>query len=176
MQVQVLTGTPAEIAEFLRLTESDKADSEAADVLVSGSAMSSAEVAAFVEERGRGVDTNARVLDYVERVRALGSVEIVTGTSARTKDGLTDYLMIRDDGVRRYGAVAYVKPANGGLTLRLTKEDVADVDPVRIKLRDVRPGHQYVVNCPLRDGETVRFAVDLTIRALAKVRRSDGDA
>ncbi len=49
-----------------------------------------------------------------------------------TKDGLTDYLMIRDDGVRRYGAVAYVKPANGELTLRLTKEDVADVDPTAL--------------------------------------------
>ncbi|MFB8209250.1 hypothetical protein [Streptomyces sp. NPDC056010] len=84
--------------------------------------------------------------------------------------------MIRDDGVRRYGAVAHVKPANGGLTLRLTKEDVADVDPVHVKLRDVRPGHQYVVNCPLRDAETVRFAVDLTIRALRKVRRADDEA
>ncbi|PZT72940.1 hypothetical protein DNK56_03890 [Streptomyces sp. AC1-42W] len=84
--------------------------------------------------------------------------------------------MIRDDGVRRYGAAAYVKPANGGLTLRLTKEDVADADPVRIKLRDVRPGHQYVVNCPLRDTETVRFAVDLTIRALRKVRGTDDAA
>ncbi|WP_326737067.1 hypothetical protein [Streptomyces sp. NBC_01022] len=176
MQVQVLTGTPAEIAEFLRLTEGDKTDSEADDLVVSGNAMSPGAVATFVEERGRGADTNARVLDYLERVRALGSVEIVTGTSARTKDGLTDYLMIRDDGIRRYGAVAYVKPANGGLTLRLTKDDVADVDPVRIKLRDVRPGHQYVVNCPLRDVETVRFAVELTIRALDKVRGSDSEA
>jgi hypothetical protein len=176
MRVQVLTGTPAEIAEFLQLTESDKADNETPDPVVSGNAMSSAEVNVFVEERGRSADTNARVLDYLKRVRALGSVEIVTGTSSRTKDGLTDYLMIRDDGVRRYGAVAYVKPANGGLTLRLTKEDVADVDPARIKLRDVRPGHQYVVNCPLRDADTVRFAVDLTIRALRKVRGSDDEA
>lgn len=42
--------------------------------------MSSAEVTVFVAERGRGADTDARVLDYLERVRALGSVEIMTGT------------------------------------------------------------------------------------------------
>ncbi|MFE6496299.1 hypothetical protein [Streptomyces sp. NPDC057748] len=175
VKVQILDGTPAEIAEFLRLTEgeSGKGDADAPEVLVSGSHMESrAEVAVFVEERGRSADTNTRVLDYVEKVRGLG-VEIVAGTSARTKDGLTDYLMIRDSGVRRFGAVAYVKPANGGLTLRLTENDVADIDLARIKLRDVRPGHKYVVNCPLRDDAAVQFAVDLTMRALDKVRGGD---
>ncbi|WEH40663.1 hypothetical protein [Streptomyces sp. AM 2-1-1] len=169
--MRILEGTPAEIAEFLRLTdqaaEGDVA--ETADVLAASGGMDEASVQAFIDQRGRTDAGKARVRKYFEKLGRTG-VEIVTGQSARTKDGHTDYLMVRDDGPRRFGAVAYVKPANSGLTLRLTREDVADVDPDHIQFRDVRAGHQYVVNCPLTSDEAIDWAVELTLRALAKVR------
>jgi hypothetical protein len=70
------------------------------------------------------------------------------------------------------GAVVYLKPSNGGLTLRLRPDDVMDISDDRISLRDVRPADQYAVNCPLRDNQAVDLAVHLTARALAKVRGS----
>ncbi|UWW96406.1 hypothetical protein GO605_35980 [Streptomyces murinus] len=79
--------------------------------------------------------------------------------------------MVRDAGIRRFGAVAYVKATNGGLTLRLTREDVVDVDDRAISFRNVRAGHQYVVNCPLRDEAAVQVALTLVQLALAKVRQ-----
>ncbi|GGY77234.1 hypothetical protein [Streptomyces anulatus] len=172
--MRYLEGTPEEIAEFLRLTGTaadsgsvETAAEETADVLVSSTNMDEMEVSIFINDRGRTDEGKARVKQYLDRLRG---VEIVTGRSTRTKDGQTDYLMVRDDGVRRYGAVAYVKPANCGLTLRLTREDVADLATDFIQFRDVKEGHKYVVNCPLISDEAVEWAVQLTHRALVKVR------
>jgi len=73
-------------------------------------------------------------------------------------------------GPKKFGAVVYVKPGNGGLTLRLRPDDVDDLDDKRIRLRNVAPTQPYAVNCPLNDNEAVDLAVDLTERALRKVR------
>ncbi|MFF9251768.1 hypothetical protein [Streptomyces globisporus] len=179
MELRILNGTPEEIAEFLRLTsggtESDhaEADAGAGDVLASSTSMESMEAAAFIHERGRTAEGKARVQRYIDQIYELGGVEIVTGRSIRTKDGQTDYLMVRDGGVRRFGAVAYVKPANSGLTLRLTREDVADLSTDCIQFREVKEGHKYVVNCPLTSDEAVEWATQLTLRALKKVRDAD---
>ncbi|MFD3410572.1 hypothetical protein [Streptomyces cyaneofuscatus] len=169
--MRILEGTPEEIAKFLRLTGEGNDDEtpETADVLASSTGMSGMDVAIFIDQRGRTPEGKERVKQYLDQ---LGGVEIVTGQSARTKDGQTDYLMVRDDGKRRFGAVAYVKPANSGLTLRLTREDVADLATDYIQFRDVKAGHQYVVNCPLTSDEAVKWAVQLTHRALAKVREA----
>ncbi|MGY3681954.1 hypothetical protein [Streptomyces sp. TE33382] len=164
--MRVLEGTPEEIAAFLRLTR-EVSGEETADVLASSTGMSGMEVALFIDGRGRTAEGKERVKRYLDQ---LGDVEIVTGQSARTKDGQTDYLMVRDNGKRRFGAVAYVKPANSGLTLRLTRDDVADIATECIHFRDVKDGHQYVVNCPLTSDEAVNWAVQLTQRALEKVR------
>ncbi|WP_327710058.1 hypothetical protein OG912_16920 [Streptomyces sp. NBC_00464] len=179
MKYTHLEGPPEEIAEFLRLTEkgggqstenSAASESEMADTPVSGTDMDTFEIELYVESRERSADTSRGVLAYLKAVRELGRIEIVTGTSVRTKDGQTDYLMVRDAGQRRYGAVAYVKPANGGLTLRLNRDDVADISTDCIHFRDVREGHKYVVNCPLTSDEAIKWAVELTRRALRKVR------
>ena len=79
-------------------------------------------------------------------------------------------LMVRDAGARRFGAVAYVRPANSGLTLRLRADDVADIDSDRIHLREVKKTQKYAVNCPLHDAAAVDLAVQLTERALKLVR------
>ncbi|MEV0750485.1 hypothetical protein AB0I75_35665 [Streptomyces sp. NPDC050273] len=166
--MRYLEGTPAEIAEFLRLTGKDTED-ETAEVLASSPSMEGLEVEVFIEERGRTAEGKQRVRDYLHQ---LAGLEIVTGQSVRTKDGQTDYLMVRDTGKRRYGAIAYVKPANSGLTLRLTREDVADLTTDCIQFRDVKEGHKYVVNVPLTSDEAVKWAVQLTYRALSKVREA----
>jgi hypothetical protein len=58
-----------------------------------------------------------------------------------------------------------------GPTLRLTKDDVADLTDPRIKPRNVKPGNGYQIKCPVTTAGAVDLAVELTLRALAKVHR-----
>ncbi|MFB7948957.1 hypothetical protein ACFC6L_29040 [Kitasatospora phosalacinea] len=173
--MRLLQGTPEEIASFLKLMGEEGA--EPFDDAVAGAAADAVAepttwpgIEALVRGRARSEEIAERVLAYLKGVLEIGGVEIEAGTSERTRDGLSDYVMVRDAGLRRFGAVAYVKAINAGLTLRLVPQDVADVDDPRIELRDVKAGHKYVVNCPLRDEETLDLALQLTRRALAKVR------
>jgi hypothetical protein len=112
------------------------------------------------------------VLKFIYRSADLGTI-VESGASERSKDGLTDYLMVRDDGPRRFGAVAYVKPSNGGLTLRLRPEDVNDITNERIKPRDVAASQKYAINCPLVDEAAIDLAIELTQRALELVRTKE---
>ncbi len=123
----------------------------------------------FVYERARDGGTARRVLEYLERVLELGTY-IEVGSSERTADGYTNYLMVRDDRPRRFGAVAYVRPGSGGLTLRLRPEDVEDIEDEHVFERDVAARQQYAIICPLSDSDAVELALTLTQRALAKVR------
>lgn len=123
----------------------------------------------FVYTRARDAATTRRVLSFLGRVLEQDTL-IEIGLSDRTHDGYTHYLMVRDDGPRRFGAVVRLKPANGGLTLRLFPEDVADVTDERAKLRRVAASDPYAVTCRLVDDEAVELALKLTSRALAKVR------
>ena len=66
--------------------------------------------------------------------------------------------------------MAYVNAKNGGLTLRLTRDDMADVSD-RVKLRHLDPRNVHQVNCPVTTPEAIDLAVKLTQRALDKVRR-----
>ncbi|GLW73750.1 hypothetical protein Kpho02_60480 [Kitasatospora phosalacinea] len=172
--MRLLQGTPEEIAAFLKLMGEETEPFEEA---VAGAAADAAAepttwagIEALVRGRARTEEIAERVLAYLKGVLEIGGVEIEAGTSERTRDGLSNYVMVRDAGKRRYGAVAYVNAINAGLTLRLTPHDVADTDDPRIELRDVKDGHKYAVNCPLRDEETIDLALQLTRRALAKVR------
>jgi hypothetical protein len=124
----------------------------------------------LIYSRARDGRTTKRVLDYLDQAWDL-DVIVEIGESERTRDGNSDYLMIRDSGPRRFGAVAYVHPASGRLELRLQPEDVADFEDPHIKRRNVREGHQYVITCHLVDDQAVDVAVELTKRALEKVRR-----
>lgn len=182
--MRYIEGSPREIAEYLRLTGGTEApegasgsdpESSEGDADIAAPAQTVDDDAWFeterlVYQRSREAAITKRVLQYLRGAVASGNVEVGPGTSERTRDGLTDYVMVRDAGKRRFGAVAYVKATNGGLTLRLTKEDVADLDSSYIRFRDVRPGHQYVVICPLVNDAAVAMALKLTERALAKVR------
>lgn len=123
----------------------------------------------FVYGRAKDGATANRVISFLNRVLELKTL-ISIGESERTNDGYTDYIMVRDDGPKKFGAVVYVKPGNGGLTLRLRPEEVSDIDDSRIKFRNVATTQKYAVNCPLNDDDAVDLAVTLTERALEKVR------
>ena len=123
----------------------------------------------FVYNRATNGAVSTRVMRYLEAVAAMGTV-IEAGQSERTRDGMTDYLMVRDDGPRRFGAIAYVKPKNSGLTLRLQPKHVEDLDDDHIQFRDVVATQRYAINCPLTDDAAVDLAIELTRRALELVR------
>lgn len=148
-------GTESAPARSVRMLEGD--DGEYIRQYVSARAMT---------EQGRD-----RVLQFLERVLELGT-SIEPGTSQNAEDGLGPYLMIRDDGPQRFGAVVYVKPHNLGLTVRLRPEDVADLSDPHIQPRDVVASQQYALNCPLVDDAAVDVALALAERALAKVRNA----
>lgn len=123
----------------------------------------------FVYGRAENAPGARRVFTYLEGVAELGTT-VEVGESVRSHDGLTPYLMVRDQGPRRFGAVAYVNPGNVGLTLRLRPDDVTDISDPRIRPRNVRSGQPYAITCPLIDDAAVDLAVKLTARALGKVR------
>lgn len=123
----------------------------------------------FVYNRAATGASALRIMRYLEAVANLETV-VEAGQSERTRDGLTNYLMVRDSGPRRYGAIAYVKPKNGGLTLRLRPEHVEDLNDDHIQFRDVVSTQRYAINCPLTDDAAVDMAIELTRRALDLVR------
>ncbi len=184
--MRIIEGSVAEIVEYQRLTrelvdavmpEGSQAGSlgETPDLpgvedLVQRTATSEDRIREHVESRARNPETRRRVSEYLAEVRALGTL-IEAGESERTRDGQSNYLMVRDAGPRRFGAVAYIRPSNGGLSLRLKPDDVAEYIGDVVKVRKVRSGNEYAVICPLKSDEAVAIAVELTKLALEKVRR-----
>lgn len=124
----------------------------------------------FIFGRAREPWIGGHVEAYVREVLDLGEVVIEIGTSQSSRDGHADYLLVYDAGPRHYGAVAYVNAKNAGLTLRLTKDDVADLHYPHIKLRDVQGSNEYQLNCPLKSRDAIDVALKLTERALNKIR------
>jgi hypothetical protein len=185
MKVTIIEGTPEELAEYEAQTGvigkarvAANAPETSGDVLPAGDgqAIGGADVEdavllrSFISGRARTQDIGERVEAYVRRVLDLGGAEVEMGTSKASRDGRADYLRVYNAGPRRYGAVAYVNARNAGLTLRLTREDVADMSDSGIKLRDVQQRNGYQVNCPVKTPEAIDLAVELTQRALAKIR------
>lgn len=110
---------------------------------------------------------------FVMRLLDEDDIVMAFGRSSKTFDGLADYLMIRDAGPQRYGAVAYLRPSNGGITVRLTPEDIerlGEKDNPRIQYRSVAPSDPYKINCPLADEDAFDLALTLVRAALEIVR------
>ncbi|GAA2286359.1 hypothetical protein GCM10010415_66070 [Streptomyces atrovirens] len=110
---------------------------------------------------------------FIMRVLDEEDVVVAFGRSSKTFDGLADYLMIRDDGPQRYGAVAYLRPSNGGMTVRLGPDDIehlGEEDNPHIQYRNVAPSDPYKINCPLADEDALDLALELVRAALDIVR------
>jgi hypothetical protein len=119
--------------------------------------------------RGSTGPTTFRVREFLRRVEGLGTTMEI-GKNKRTHDGKSDYVMVRAAGKQMFGAVAYVWPHSGLVTVRLRPEDVADLPDNKIVKREVRPSEAYGINCPLVDREATDVAVELARRALEKIR------
>lgn len=185
MKVTIIDGSPEELAEYEARTgvigqahAAAKALDRMEDPLAAGGgqriggmgAEDQAMLRSFIYGRAREPMIGAHVEAYIHRVLDLDETEAEIGTSKTSKDGRADYLLIYDTGPRRYGAVAYVNAKNAGLTLRLARDDVADVTDPQIKSRNVQPRNGYQINCPLTTPDAIDLAVRLTQRALDKVR------
>jgi hypothetical protein len=182
MRVTIIEGSPEELADYEKRTGLVRqAQADVGPPLSNGKPMPAGEPQArnetsldealrsFISSRVREPMTGKRVLTYIQRVLDLGT-EVVPGKSKVTRDGYRDNLLVYKAGPRTYGAAVSVKVTNGGLTLRLTREDVADITDSRIQFRAVQPADQYQINCPLRTDDAIDLAVDLTQRALDKIQ------
>ena len=183
--MRIIEGTVEEIVKYQQLTAAgvgaEASSGDAGGVPEAGTVSAPARsvrtlegddgeyIRQYVTARAMTEQGRDRVLHFLERALKLGT-SIEPGTSQNTEDGLGPYLMIRDDGPQRFGAVVYVKPHNLGLTVRLRPEDVVDMGDSHIQPRDVVASQQYALNCPLVDDAAVEVALTLTERALAKVR------
>ena len=184
MKVTIIEGSPEELADYEARTgligqahAAPKALARFEDPLATGDGQmiggtdpeDEAILRSFIFGRAREPRMGAHVEDYIRRMLGLGTV-VKIGTSKASKDGHADYLLVYSGPSSWYGAVAYVNARNGGLTLRLTRDDVADLTGPHVKFRNVQPRNEYQVNCPVTTPEAIDLAVTLTQRALDKVR------
>ncbi|MFB7739941.1 hypothetical protein ACFC08_37595 [Streptomyces sp. NPDC056112] len=183
---RVIDGTPQEIVEYERLTggisqavsavdaapSSEETTETAADgetTMFRGSApLAPADHVALMKfiygRAGKNDERTVRTERFVMQLLEEEDVVVALGRSSKTSDGLADYLMIRDNGLQRYGAVAYLRPSNGGLTVRLGPDDLEHLerkDNPRLQYRNVTPSDPYKINCPLADEEAFDPALDL---------------
>ncbi|MFC7891901.1 hypothetical protein [Streptomyces sp. NPDC057381] len=193
--MRIIDGTPEEIVEYERLTgralrnpfadaalspdESAEAETaEEATTLSAAAPLPAADHVALMKfiygRAGKNAERTFQTERFVKRLLGEAEVVVAFGRSSKTPDGLADYLMIRDNGPQRYGAVAYVRPLNGGLTVRLGPDDLRrlgiDETDDRIQLRGVAPSDPYKINCPLAHDEAAELALTLVRAALAVVR------
>ncbi|TWD13185.1 hypothetical protein FB570_119112 [Streptomyces sp. T12] len=191
--MRVIEGTPREIVEYEHLagagaettstednpTSPDHGTEPARETAApDGSASLSPEdhVALMKFIYGRAGKNDVRTFlteRFVMRLLDEEDVVVAFGRSSKTFDGLADYLMIRDDGPQRYGAVAYLRPSNGGMTVRLTPDDIerlGEKNNPYIQYRNVALTDPYKINCPLADEDALNLAHELVRAALDIVR------
>ncbi|MFF3217047.1 hypothetical protein ACFYYB_41330 [Streptomyces sp. NPDC002886] len=193
--MRIVEGTPQEIVEYERLTgatlhatpagdatapREETADTDTAgEVAASGTSASLSpqdhvSLMKFIYGRAGKNDLRTFLAErFIMRLLDEQDIAVAFGRSSKTLDGLADYLMIRDNGPQRYGAVAYLRPSNGGLTVRLGPDDIEGIgekDNVLIQYRNVAPTDPYKINCPLADDAALELALALVRAALNIVR------
>lgn len=195
MKITTVQGTPQEIAEYEHLTgvsgqspsgpdaaptpaESDETEPAETAALGGSAPLAAADHVALMKyvygRAGKDPERTVQTERFLMRLLEAEKVVVAFGRSSKTFDGLADYLMIRDAGPQRYGAVAYLRPANGGMTLRLSPGHLEaldlDADNDRIQPRNVASTDPYKINCPLRDEHSTELALTLVRLALDIVR------
>ncbi|MEU9292017.1 hypothetical protein AB0D57_47455 [Streptomyces sp. NPDC048275] len=181
------TTPPVDAAPSHAETADTETDSEAATLSASASATPDGASPSLAPEdhvalmkfiygrAGKNHERTVQTEKFIKRLLEEENIVVAFGRSSKTFDGLADYLMIRDNGPQRYGAVAYLRPSNGGMTLRLGPDDLErlslnDEDNGRIQPRNVAPSDPYKINCPLADDEAAALAFTLVRAALEAVR------
>jgi hypothetical protein len=187
MKIVVVEGQPSELAEYERLV--GLVGQRAESVVIGGddspplaSADSTLELAGdldpeddawlkqFIWSRGRDAVKTQLAEDYARAALDLSDLAVEPGRSVRTPTGESNYLMFRDAGPRKFGAVAYLLPYSAKLDFRLRPEDVDDLKE-RVIVRNIVKGqHEYHISLYLTTPDDVKLAIELTERALSKVR------
>lgn len=183
MKVTIIEGSPEELADYEARTglmgkaaaksiggADEPLTAEGEPTICGTNTADEVTLRSFISGRAREPWIGEHVEAYVRKMLDLGDVVVDIGTSQSSKDGHADYLLVYNAGPRHYGAVAYVNAKNAGLTLRLTKDDVAEVHDPHIRFRDVQGRNGYQINCPLKSPDAIDVAVKLTIQALVKIR------
>ncbi|MFD3328480.1 hypothetical protein [Streptomyces sp. NPDC058701] len=191
--MRVIEGTPQEIVSYERLTGAvaeavpgensaalpdDEAEPARETTKPEGSVSLEPEdhvaLMKFIYGRAGKNDLRAYLTErFIMRLLDEEDVVVAFGRSSKTFDGLADYLMIRDNGPQRYGAVAYLRPSNGGMSVRLGLDDLeklGEKNNVHIQYRNVAPADPYKINCPLADEAALELALRLIRAALTIVR------
>ena len=150
-----------EFLEIQRRTEDPSAEGQSGAI--------PGEIERFVRQRARNEDTYRRMIDYLTRVQKL-ETNLTPGTSKTRSSGNTDYIRVHANGPRMLGAVAYVKPRMGAMDLRLLPGDVADLNDGRVKVLQRKVNRPYQIRCHLSDDTATDLALELTERALDKLR------
>lgn len=162
-----------EVREFMARIEGGGTPAESATMTLASIAPGALtpEVLDFIRSKAGSHATRRQLVEmYLIRVAELGT-DIEIGTSSRTKDKLNHYLMVRDSGPRRFGAVSYVRPSTGGVTLRLPESAAAG--RTQAKTRDLTNKEKaYQVRVQLTSESAVTEAVELTKLALEEVRQN----
>jgi hypothetical protein len=134
-----------------------------------------AEVERFVHERARGEDLR-RGIDYLTQVQQKLGTNFVIGRSRTRATGQTNYIRVHGDGPQlrstASSAVAYFKPRQGVIDLRLLPQDVKDINDARIEQLQRKGSSRprpYQVRCRLDDDAAVDLAIELTKRAIDKL-------
>lgn len=180
--MKIIEGTVEEIVEYERRTavvgepeapeETPEPDGDEPPAAVTAEHGFSGEDGFQVQRHiySRGVDAAIvrRVVSFIEQLPAATKVEI--GTSERTRDRLSNYLMVRDNGPQYFGAVVYVEPRSGRLTFRLRPAEVADISDEGVVERNVSAKQRYAIRCWLDEDAKLPLALMLTQRALDVVR------
>ncbi len=126
-----------------------------------------ADIAEHINSRASSDAHRDFVTQFVKEQLATGRAEVSIGHSIKRASGQTSYLMLHARGPRRFGAYAYVRPTNAGLTLRLPPDEAKGREYA--SPRKVPAAHKYAVMCPLRSEGALAEAIDLAEEALKRV-------
>jgi hypothetical protein len=182
VDIKIITATPEEIAgsrelqELLRrfagssVTGAPQSQAPGQSVPADeGAELLPAHVRAFITERAPNDTERDLMLRFVEEQVATGHAQVSIGTSRKRADGKTPYLMLHARGPRLFGAYAYLRPSNAGLTLRLPPDAAEGYRLAHV--RNVHARQTYAVTCPLRSAGALKEATDLAAEALRRVTK-----
>jgi hypothetical protein len=165
----IIEGSPEELAEYQARSGGDieKLTAEAYEEAMT--------IRSHIFRKARTPVTGGLVDSYVTRMRILGGIVPVRGTSHQHEDGYGPNVLLYAEGPRSLGAAADAHPEKGTVDFRLSPDDVGDIDDPAMKVYPNRKLSLLPVSCRLASPEDVELAVSLTQRALDKVRRERGE-
>lgn len=128
----------------------------------------SRDVVEFVRLRAVDEEGAETAENFLREVASWRGTQAEVGTSVRTEDGKTNYVMVRRV-PSRYGAFLYFFPKLLKATLRLMADDV-NPDALKFaEMRNVRSANRYQVRIKVKSPEALSEAIQLARQAYERV-------